>query len=305
MGLLNGHGFVTLATTDLAASVDFYERVCRLVVRERRDGEAFLTANNRHHWLRLVEADHTGLVRLGYQAVDAAAIEEIKDRLTARGIDWVDGGTLKDDGVAGGIRFRDPFGLEIEVYVEMLQVPATPVPADLGFVDLLHAVVFVPDVEAARDFYTETFGMRRSDQIESLVAFLRAENGYHHSLAVARGANVGLDHFAILVRDIDVVMRLRLHALRLKVLGDDVVRHTASGSVSVYLRDDTLDIGVEFCADHEIITDDDYDGRLLRASPATVNAWNVPYPGAAETEVTAISGGTKAGNLASSSAAEP
>lgn len=309
MSLVHGHGFVTLGTPDLDHSVEFYRQVCRLEVRERREGEVFLTGNQRHHWLRLVQAEQPGLIRLGYQATDRASLDEIVRRLDAAGIAWSKGGNLADDGVQGGIRFRDPFGIEIEVYEEMLETSHSPVPADVGFTELLHAVVFVSDVDQARDFYRDTLGMRRSDQIQQLVVFLRGGNRYHHSLGLARGESGRLDHFAILVDDLDVVMRLRLHAIRLGVLGDDVVRHTASGSISVYLRDDALGSGIEFCTGHQVVDDDDFDGRLLVASPSTVNAWNVPYSGVDGTfgtaAATSATGGTAAANLASSSAQRP
>jgi len=304
MALVHGHGFVTLGTPDLDKSVEFYRTVCRLEVRERRDDEVFLTGNERHHWLRLVRRETPGLVRLGYQATDRDGIDEITRRLDAAGIAVSKGGNLADDAVHGGIRFRDPFGVEIEIYEEMVQAANSPVPGDVGFTDLLHAVVFVADVEQARDFYVNTLDMRRSDQIEQLVVFLRAGNRYHHSIGLARGESGRLDHFAILVRDIDVVMRLRLHAIRLGVLGDDVVRHTASGSISVYLRDDDLGSGIEFCTGHQVIDDDTFNGRLLKASPSTVNAWNVPYPDADQPggpAAVAATGGTAAANLASSS----
>lgn len=309
MSLVHGHGFVTLGTPDLDQSVEFYRQVCRLEVRERREGEVFLTGNQRHHWLRLVQTEQPGLIRLGYRATDRASVDEIVRRLDAAGIAWSKGGNLADDGVQGGIRFRDPFGIEVEVYEEMLETSHSPVPADVGFTELLHAVVFVSDVDQARDFYRDMLGMRRSDQIQQLVVFLRGANRYHHSLGLARGESGRLDHFAILVDDLDVVMRLRLHAIRLGVLGDDVVRHTASGSISVYLRDDALGSGIEFCTGHQVVDDDDFDGRLLVASPSTVNAWNVPFPGVDGTfgtaAATTATGGTAAANLASSSAQAP
>ena len=300
MSLVHGHGFVTLGVVDLDASVDFYRQVCRLGVRERREGEVFLTGNSRHHWLRLVQAAEPGLQRLGYQASDAASIEEIVRRLAKAGIAWTDGGNIKDDYVRDGIRFRDPFGIEVEVYEEMLETSSSPVPADTGLTDLLHAVVFVSDVDAARDFYMETLGMRRSDQIEQLVVFLRGGDRYHHSLALARGESGRLDHFAVLVRDLDTVMRFRLHALRLGVLGDDVVRHAASGSVSVYLRDEAVGVGIEFCTGHMVVEDDAYTGRLLQAAPSTVNMWNRPFEDAGEPAGSGgPTGGTAAAALAS------
>jgi hypothetical protein len=85
------------------------------------------------------------------------------------------------------------------------------------------------------------------------------------------------------------------------VLGDDVVRHTASGSISVYFRDDVNGNGVEFCTGHGRIDDDDYDGRLLQASPETVNLWNRPFASPAkpalDDDVELANGGTAAATV--------
>jgi hypothetical protein len=51
------------------------------------------------------------------------------------------------------------------------------------------------------------------------------------------------------------------------------VRHAASGSIGCYLGDHRLNVGIEFCIGHGQL-EDDYPGRLLIASPATVNVWN-------------------------------
>jgi catechol 2,3-dioxygenase-like lactoylglutathione lyase family enzyme len=299
--LIYSHGFVALGVRDLDASAAFYQDVCRLAVRERRSDRFFLTGNRRHHWLVLERREEPGLIRLGYRATDRGSVEELCQRLEKAGIAWTDGGNLADDRVRGGVRFRDPFGIEVEVYEEMMSTASPPISEEDGLIDLLHAVVFVSDVEAARDFYRVSLSLRRSDQIETFVAFMRGGDRFHHTLALARGESGRLDHFAILVRDLDTVMRLRLHGRQRKVLGDDVVRHTASGSISVYFRDEANGIGIEFCTGHVRIEDDEYDGRLLQASPETVNMWARPFAsvsGPSETDdVELANGGTAAARV--------
>ena len=248
------------------------------------------------------------MVRLGYQATDRESIDELRQRLEKAGIDWTAGGNLADDRVQGGIRFRDPFGIEIEVYEEMLSTASSPVAEDDGLVELLHAVVFVSDVDAAREFYRDTLSLRRSDQIERVVVFMRGGDRFHHTLALARGESGRLDHFAVRVRDLDTVMRLRLHGKQRGVLGDDVVRHTASGSISVYFTDEANGIGIEFCTGHLRIEDDDYDGRLLQASAETVNMWARPFvsttpSGTSGAGVDVANGGTAAAKIGSGKAA--
>jgi hypothetical protein len=64
------------------------------------------------------------------------------------------------------------------------------------------------------------------------------------------------------------------------VKAEDLVRHTASGSVSVYLEEPALGIGVEIAAGHDVITDDSYNGRLLKAGPLTADRWSGGFPDA-------------------------
>jgi catechol 2,3-dioxygenase-like lactoylglutathione lyase family enzyme len=182
------------------------------------------------------------------------------------------------DGVHGAIRFVDPNGIEFEVYEAMTRTSRRPAAAYAGHELFHHAVVHVPDPLGTLWFYEDVLGLCRSDRIADLVVFLRAANRYHHSLALARGAATKLDHVAIHVRELDDVMRMRAHGMATGTLSDDVAKHAASGSISVYLRDEDNDLGVEFCTQHDIVERQDYRGRVLVPSPSTVNMWSDPFP---------------------------
>jgi len=53
----------------------------------------------------------------------------------------------------------------------------------------------------------------------------------------------------------------------------ELVRHAASGSIGTYMHAELLGTGIEYCVGHGQLNDDD-GGRLLLASPSTVNVWN-------------------------------
>ena len=80
---------------------------------------------------------------------------------------------------------------------------------------------------------------------------------------------------------------------------EDLVRHTASGSVSVYLDEPALGTGVEICVGHDVITDDSYNGRLLKAGPLTADRWSGGFPDASAHVVFGTGGGTQAANAVS------
>jgi catechol 2,3-dioxygenase-like lactoylglutathione lyase family enzyme len=270
-------GYVAVGVPDLERATSFLGQVCRLAIVQRDDTTAFVTGDERHHWLRLEATDQPALVRLGYEATGPEAVDRLRGRLDKAGVAVAESAG-PSEGVHGAIRFLDPNGIEFEVYEAMTRTSRRPAAAYAGHELFLHTVVHVPDPLGTLWFYEDVLGLRRSDRIADLVVFLRAGNRYHHSLALARGAVTKLDHVAIHVHEIDDVMRMRAHAMATGTLSDDVVKHTASGSISVYLRDEDNDLGVEFCTQHGIIDREDYRGRVLVPSPSTVNMWSDPFP---------------------------
>lgn len=285
--LVEGLGYVALGTPDLDGSVAFFRDVCQLEVSEAREGAVFLRGDERHHWVRLEPAETPGIVRVGYQVTDRASKAEIVDRLDRRGIERRDGGNVREDRVAGAVRFTAIDGIEVELYDEMVQMPVPPRPTGVNLNTMLHAVFMVDDVDATREFWRDVLDFRRSDQIEDLAVFMRCGNRYHHSVGFLRGGGAAgkLDHFCILVDHIDDVMRMQNLARQAGIPMDhELVRHAASGSIGTYLNYELLGLGVEYCVGHGQLEDDDA-GRLLIASPSTVNLWNaLPGPAVAGAE---------------------
>ena len=108
-----------------------------------------------------------------------------------------------------------------------------------------------------------------------------------------------MDHVCFLVDELDHLVRFRNHARSHNVKTEDLVRHTASGSISVYLQEPGPGIGVEFCTGHAVITDDSFNGRLLKVGPVTVDQWSQGFPDATPAGmVFGEGGGTAAGKLA-------
>ena len=310
MTLIQEMGYAAYGVRDLDRTVEFFRNVCQLEVTERADGVVFLSGDTRHHWVRLEERAEPGVLRLGYRAVDAAAVDEVARRLDRLGVPHRRVDDFAHDRVTGALRFRAPDGIEYEIYEQMLSLPASPAPAR-GIACLLHAVIFVPDVAEARAFYTDALGMLVSDRIEDVITFLRCGNQYHHALAVARGAAGGkLDHIAMLVSDVEDVLRFRAHAISKGALEGNLVKHVASTSVSVYLHEPAEGIGVEFANGHAKIADESYTGRLLKAGPTTVNGWSGGFPDRPLDEPPAgahaeLGGGTAAAALASGPGPQP
>jgi len=275
MELVKGLGYVALTVPEIDRSLDFYRRVAHLKVSERGAKKAFLTGGINHHWLRLEETGEPGLSRFGFEVTGRAALDEIANRLDARGIVWKPASDLAGDRVSDAIRFTDPDGFQIELFTDMVSLPVR-MDTFLKMDRVLHSVWLASDPVESGRFYREVLGFKESDWIERAMVFMRAGNGYHHSVGIGRdNARLGrMDHFCILVDDLDDVMRARNVALRSGAkLRQDVVRHAASGSMSTYIIDPVNDICVEFCTNHRQIHDENYRARILPAQASTLDLW--------------------------------
>ena len=275
MELVKGLGYVALTVPEIDRSLDFYRRIAHLKVSERGQKKAFLTGGINHHWLRLEETGRPSLSRFGFEVTGRAALDEIANRLDARGIPWKAADDLAGDRVSDAIRFTDPDGFEIELFTDMVSLPV-PMNTFLNMDRVLHSVWLAPDPTESGRFYRDGLGFKDSDWIDRAIVFMRAGNRYHHSIGIARDtARLGrMDHFCILVDDLDDVMRARNVALRSGAkLRQDVVRHAASGSVSTYIIDPMVDIAVEFCTNHRQIDDENYRARILPAQASTLDLW--------------------------------
>lgn len=270
-------GFVALAVSDLDAAVDYFETIGGLRQTERRKDEVFLSGGTEHHWIRLVRSPKRGLVRIGYQLAEAVELDPLKAQIGASGGKVLAGGTLADDRVDGTLRFRDPDGIEIELYREQLILPLPVTPGRFKVSAPLHAVCLVSDPKATAAFYSKTLGLRVSDWIERTAVFMRCKNGFHHSFgAFESESRAGaLDHLCVLVPKVDDVILARNFAAAAGIKRrQDLVRHAASGSISTYIHNEYADSWLEFCTEHEMITED-RRVRTLARSATTGDLWDV------------------------------
>ena len=173
---------VTLAVSDVARSVAFYQRLFGLPVQARHGAAVLLRLGDGPYFLEIMPAggapprvDHWGV------AVEDFEVGRVLETLNALGVGRAIGG----EGLSGGpLRVRvstrdgtpelflgDPDGL-----VTQLQHPsycggegplgaecgpATPAPAGspLGLVGISHLTINVPDPDASNAFYRRTFGL--------------------------------------------------------------------------------------------------------------------------------------------------
>jgi catechol 2,3-dioxygenase-like lactoylglutathione lyase family enzyme len=156
----------------------------------------------------------------------------------------------------------------------MIELPVPPQQPTVRMVKFLHAVWTTRAIAAGYEFHTNVLGFRPSDWIERRVVFLHCADRYHHSAGLVEMAGQPmLQHICIQVESIDDVMRARNNALaRGAELLMDLLRHAASGSIGIYVKDPDLDFSIEFCCEHPQV-DDDHRARILPKSRVTSDLW--------------------------------
>lgn len=273
-------GYLTIGVTNLDEGIDFYSRVARLHLTERRGRTAFMTGGREHHWIRMEEGSGAGVRRMSLEALDEAALEGVRADLRSGGIDVTEGGDIKDDKVQRWLRFADPAGAEVELFLGMEQRPVDPPSPGVAIEKFLHAGWEMPNYDATYDFYTRILGFRPSDFIGNAVSFLHCGDRFHHSLALIRSSAAApkFNHFCVQVESLDDVMRFRHNALRHGArLRDDLLRHAPSGSIGVYVSDAARELAVEYCYDHPRVAED-HEPRILPMAAETVDVWRSELP---------------------------
>jgi catechol 2,3-dioxygenase len=116
-------GHVHLKVRDINRSLRFYTSVLDLRLTEHTGRDAFLAFGTEHHSLALEEIGawavppprHAiGVAHVAFEVFDRAAFVAAHDRLLKASIPMI----CSDKGISWAIRFEDPDGNEIEVYLD-------------------------------------------------------------------------------------------------------------------------------------------------------------------------------------------
>lgn len=279
MAAVSRLGYLTIGVHDLDEALEYYTRFVRLDVTSRVGNTAFLTGGLEHHWVRLEEGPTEGMKQVSYVVDNEADLLEIHDRLSAAGIAVEEGGDLHRDRVQRWLRFVDPGGVNVEVFVGMVERGVAPMHTGITMTKFLHAAWATANFDQTTAFYQDVLGFKASDWVETRAGFFRAADRYHHSLVLIRAERPLFNHFCIQVDSLDDVMRARHNALSAGVkLRDDLLRHAPSGSIGIYMKDEARKFAVEFCIGHPQIDDATHRPRVLPSVPETMNVWTAPLP---------------------------
>jgi catechol 2,3-dioxygenase len=121
-------GHVHIKVRDLNRSVPFYISTLDLRLTEWVGRYAFLTAGNEHHSIALEEIGTwtvqpsrraVGVAHVAFEVSDRAAFAAMRKRLLDADVPFIS----RNNGISWAIRFKDPDGHEVEIYVDRRHAP--------------------------------------------------------------------------------------------------------------------------------------------------------------------------------------
>ena len=254
---LRGLGYVGVEAPDPMGWLEFGTEVCGLAPARStpggtrgaigEDGSVFLKMDDRRWRVAVHPAEAPGIAYLGFELAGLSEIDEAINELRDRGV-AVRSGSAEEAvlrGVGALAVLEDPTGNRIELFAIPVRDGGFASPhggefltGDLG---MGHVNLYVPDMEAALDFYVGILNFKRSDFIRfgpGLSAqFLRC-TPRHHSVALLHVGDIsGLQHLMVEVTSIDDVGRALDRAVERGVpITSSLGRHKNDGVYSFYMR---------------------------------------------------------------------
>jgi 3,4-dihydroxy-9,10-secoandrosta-1,3,5(10)-triene-9,17-dione 4,5-dioxygenase len=242
-------GYLGVGAPDPRAWADFAGNVIGMSVLEQggsETGPGYLLRMDDHPFrFWVTRADSGGVIVIGWEVRDPAAIDQLSKRLKEAGVDVMVGTDqeCRDRQVASMVHFMGPCDIRTELFCGRRLADShfvSPLGVDFvtGDQGLGHVVMQTPHIQQAVDFYCDVLGFRLSDTADypwGTFHFLGC-NTRHHSVAFVRSRKrVGTHHVLCEVTSPDHVGRaldrVREHGVPLMAtLG----KHANDGMFSFY-----------------------------------------------------------------------
>lgn len=171
------------------------------------DGAMQFRVDERTFRLRIEPGARDHFTAAGYEVADRAALDALAGKLSAVGrpVEWGSADAAALRGVTAFVRTSDPAGNGLEFF-HGDSVAATPFVSPLGIDHFVtgaqgmgHAVFSVPNFDECVAFYRDVVGFHETDMPRFYFqgggpddpgmgfAFMHADNGRHHSIALGEG----------------------------------------------------------------------------------------------------------------------
>ncbi|HUP07710.1 MAG TPA: VOC family protein [Caldimonas sp.] len=237
MGAITGLRALELGVSSLELSTRFYVDVWGLNVVSEHDGLRYLrAAGPAHHALALREVATPRFIAAELAAADATAVERLHAKALTSGLKvlFPPRAIANDAGGGFGFALQSPDGLELKVtsgsreHGDVVNDRSRPM-------GITHYVVNSPNRDRESAFYQDLFGFRLSDATHPM-HFLRC-SAYHHTVAVASGRSLSLNHVAFEMQDFDGLMRGCGRVVDVTPIEWGVGRHGPGDNIFAYFLD--------------------------------------------------------------------
>lgn len=272
-------GHIGLRVRDLNAAVAFQRDVLGMVETERQAGVSYLTCNDRHHELILIEDpanvgyDHVGL--------EVASLEDLQ-RLQ-RSVVHAGGRTLGaiyrgEPGIAWALKVQAPTGHVFKLFCGMER--GNPLPHGDRPTKFEHVSFKTLHVGKLERFLSDGLGFRFSDRMGPFASWWHCDADHHGIAVVLAPPTTDLSHYAYAWPDLNALGRCadRLLAHRDQKLIWGPSRHGPGNNHFIYFADADGAM-VECCSELALMPPaGDYIARHWPKSPHTINQWGDPPP---------------------------
>ncbi|WP_132993054.1 iron-dependent extradiol dioxygenase HsaC [Gordonia zhaorongruii] len=276
-------GYMRIDATDMDAWRQYGLKVLGMVEGSGSiPGALYLRMDDFPARLVIVPSDRDHLACSGWECATAADLQNVRDRLSANGIDFREGTAeeIADRRVAELIVFADPDGNVLEAFHGVAlqhrrvvsQYGHTFVTGEQG---LGHVVLTTTDDAKALAFYRDVLGFRLRDSMRLPPQVVGREEGdeppwlrffgcnpRHHSLAFLPIPNsTGIVHLMVEVENTDDVGLAHDRALRKKVpMSATLGRHVNDLMYSFYMKTPG-GFDIEFGCEGRTVDDDEWIAR--------------------------------------------
>jgi catechol-2,3-dioxygenase len=270
-------GHIALHVADLDAAVDFQQQVIGMVETERAAGVSYMTCNERHHELVLIQSAQRGYDHTALEVPDRAALEQARAQVPKAG------GTLLGDiyegepGLDAALKVASPDGHVFKLFCGM-EAGEAPTPADRP-TKFEHVSLKARNTRRIERFLEHGLGFRFSDRMGALASWWHCDAD-HHGIAVVWAPKVELSHYAYAWPDFGSLGRVadRLKAARQRKPVWGPSRHGPGNNHFLYLLDEDGAM-IENCSElAQMPPAGDYVARKWPLDPSTINQWGGPPP---------------------------
>ena len=299
-GPIRSLGYMRIEATDIAAWRDYGLKILGMVEGKGTNPDnLYLRMDDFPARLVIVPSDRDHLGSAGWECANAAALQDVRDRLSAAGVIFREGKDeeLAERCVVEMIVFDDPAGNTQEVFHGVaLQHRRIVSPYGHRFVTgeqgLGHVVLTCPDDKATLEFFRDVLGFRLRDSMRLPGELAGREPGSsvwlrflgcnprHHSLAFLPLPNpTGIVHLMVEVENSDDVGLALDRALRKKVpMSASLGRHVNDKMLSFYMKTPG-GFDVEFGCEGMTVEDGDWGARESTAASLWGHDFTIGYKG--------------------------